>query len=81
MAERNIGVGAHTAALRQARVYGQRGLEACLGRVVRKEFVLRVQQCFQVRFCVLAAGALFIDDDKANAYINQPMRAPWKIEV
>jgi predicted dehydrogenase len=23
----------------------------------------------------------FIDDDKANAYINQPMRAPWKIEA
>ena len=23
----------------------------------------------------------FIDDDKANAYISQPMRAPWKIEV
>ncbi len=23
----------------------------------------------------------FIDDDKANAYISQHMRAPWKIEV
>jgi myo-inositol 2-dehydrogenase/D-chiro-inositol 1-dehydrogenase len=23
----------------------------------------------------------FIDDDKANAYINQPMRAPWKLEI
>jgi predicted dehydrogenase len=23
----------------------------------------------------------FIDDPKANAYIEQPMRAPWKIEV
>lgn len=23
----------------------------------------------------------FIDDEKANAYISQPMRAPWKIEV
>ena len=23
----------------------------------------------------------FINDEKANAYINQPMRAPWKIEV
>jgi predicted dehydrogenase len=23
----------------------------------------------------------FIDDDKANAYISQPMRGPWKIEV
>ena len=23
----------------------------------------------------------FIDDDKANAYLSQPMRAPWKIEV
>jgi myo-inositol 2-dehydrogenase / D-chiro-inositol 1-dehydrogenase len=23
----------------------------------------------------------FIGDDKANAYISQPMRAPWKIEV
>ena len=23
----------------------------------------------------------FIDDAKANAYIKQPMRAPWKIKV
>ena len=23
----------------------------------------------------------FIDDPKANAYIQQPMRSPWKIEV
>jgi predicted dehydrogenase len=23
----------------------------------------------------------FINDEKANAYINQPMRAPWKLEV
>ena len=23
----------------------------------------------------------FIDDEKANSYINQPMREPWKLEV
>ena len=28
-----------------------------------------------------SAAEKFIDDDKANAYISQPMRAPWKIEV
>lgn len=28
-----------------------------------------------------SAKQRFIDDDKANALINQPMRAPWKIEV
>ena len=23
----------------------------------------------------------FIDDAKANAYVEQPMRSPWKIEI
>jgi myo-inositol 2-dehydrogenase / D-chiro-inositol 1-dehydrogenase len=23
----------------------------------------------------------FIDDEQANSFIQQPMRAPWKIEV
>jgi hypothetical protein len=28
-----------------------------------------------------SAAERFIDNEKANALVHQPMRAPWKIEV
>lgn len=62
----------------------------------RKKFALNEinghRSCTVVNLCKIAVQTgrplrfdsstqRFIDDEKANAYISQPMRAPWKIEV